>query len=226
MRKKVAYTLLIIIAALLLAIPVMSIARTRIIQWTLLKTTSWVSIEAEKTIYETADSNHFFIHFRITNQTSHPIAIDLKARNGMWGIFHSFKWNIGQGDGRAPSCSRLIPISLGLNPHEKKMLLTDYKAGKLTTIAPHESVDYYRASQSAGRAEIAKKWSAISLLQKSKTYYPLFPSAAQNLQIIVRGMIRLTDGTQIKCPEISELYVSFPFPLHWKQIPVNGRIVN
>jgi len=225
MRRKTTCSFLMGFAALLLAIPVVSIARTRISQWTLLEKISWVSVETEKAIYQTPGSNHFFVHFRITNRTSHPLAIDLQKTQGMWGLFHSFQWSIGNGDGRAPICSRLIPISLGLNLHEKKLLMADYKEGKLTMIPPHESVDYYRASKTGSRADVADKWSAVPLWQKIKTYYSPFPSTAGHLQIIVRGMIRLADGTHIKNPSISETYTGFPFPLHGKQLPANGRIV-
>jgi|GEM_PF-6544328 len=225
MCRKIAYSFLVIFTALLLAIPAMSIARTRITQWALLKNVDWVSIEMEKAIYQTPGSNHFFVHFRITNRTSHPIAIDLQKTQGMWGLFHSFEWSIGEGNGRAPICSRLIPISFGLNSHEEKMLMADYKAGKLTAIPPHQSVDYYRASQTGGRANVADKWSAVPLWLKIKSYYSPFPSNTGHLQMIVRGMIRLTNGTHIKSPLISEAYTGFPFPLHWKQIPANGRIV-
>lgn len=225
MRKKVGYSLLIAIAALLLVIPVVSITRKRVTQWILLKNTSWVSIETEKAIYETPDSNHFFIHFRITNRTSHPLAVDIENTHGILGFFYTFEWSIGQGEGRAPSCSRLIPIAIGLDSNEKKMLLLNYKAGNLTTIPPYESVDYYRASQPGSRADVASKWSAIPLWQKLKTYYSPFPSAVEHLQIIVRGITYLTDGTHIKSPFISEEYLGLPFPLHWKQIPANGRIL-
>ncbi|MEO6908206.1 MAG: hypothetical protein ABI210_09980 [Abditibacteriaceae bacterium] len=104
--------------------------------------------------------------------------------------------------------------------------MSNYKAGKLTTIAPHESVDYFHASQSGSRANIASKWSSVSLWQKLKSYFLPFLSSAEFLHITVRGMTDLTDGTQIKSPFISEEYLGFPFPLHWKQIPANSRIVN
>lgn len=226
MRRKITYSLLIVFAALLLTVPLVSIAQTRITQWTLLQKTSWVTIQSEQAIYQNPDSQHFYIHFRITNRTSRALAIDLNDNRGTWGIFYPFEFSLGQGVHRGP-INGLVQIYLGdWASANKNTFMADFKAGKLTTIPPLQSVDFYSASPVSNKADINKRWSSVSFWQKMQTYFPVLLSNAQYLHVSARGMIHLTDGENIKSPLISGAHLAFPFPLHWKQIPPHAHIIS
>lgn len=90
----------------------------------------------ERVLYERTNDPHFYIHVRITNQSGRPIGADLRD---YWQVIYPNQWGLSQDPNRRVIDERRITPVAG-----KSTLVPEFAGGRLTRIAPGQSVDYYR----------------------------------------------------------------------------------
>jgi hypothetical protein len=112
-----------------------------------------VSVQVDKTLYETDNSDYFYIRFEIKNISDKIIGINL---NDSWKILYPNQWGMYDTTYRmVVNEEQIIPDKL--DSLKKQNLITDFKNRKLKQLAPNKSFIYYTEFNANGRSKIEKE---------------------------------------------------------------------
>ncbi len=180
--------------------------------WQLIRSGKMAEIEVEKTLYRKVGEAHFFIHVRIRNTTDRAIGIDVRDYSK---VVYPNQWGALKEEQRGminESRVRHAP----LDDTQRAELLKEFKANRLTAIAPGQVIDYFREFNAREPDKFEKQ---------TLGYRFLF--------ISLDGVSAVTDGEgveQISCAweegnprGMTDLII--PVPIAWKNIPAGGNIV-
>jgi hypothetical protein len=182
--------------------------------WFVLAKGKLAEVAVEHVLYESAPTDYFLIHIRVTNQTDYTLGIDLRDR---WGAVYPNKW--GYQPQREPIIineMRRRRIDKLLTEKEQAQLKAEFAAGKLNSIPAKQSVDYF---------QIFNASSAHDVKTKPQEKY---------LMISLDGEQRITDGQTVERlslewgPGMGPVQTSLiiPTPILWKPLPAKARVID
>ena len=167
-------------------------------------------MQVERRLYESTESDHFFIRVRLTNLSQQTLGADLR---NYWGIIYPNQWGVHQKDHREVIDEGHM-IHEPLDNQRKQQLVLDYRAGKLTMVKPGQAVEYYREFNASGRPDVDKSTGNYFLLS-------------------LDGRVSVTDGSRVEAldctwsqgPSTGCGDLVMPFPVQWGGIPPDSRII-
>ena len=179
-------------------------------QWQPMTEGTLAAVQVERRLYESTESDHFFIHARLTNLSPQPLGVDLR---NYWDVIYPNQWGVHQKDYREVINEQHM-IHEPLDTQQKEQLIADYHAGKLTMVKPRQAVEYYREFNASGRPDVDKSTGNYFLLS-------------------VDGRVFMTDGNRVEALDCTwnqgastgcgDLVI--PFPVKWGAIPPGSRII-
>lgn len=164
-----------------------------------------VTVTAEKALYESNRTNHFLIHYRITNWSENNLGIYLDA---YFGLFYPNQWGVEKTAERTVINERRI-IPSALNDSIIQFMVDKYHTDGLTLLPPKGSFDYYRDFNAGGKKDIRLK-------------------PGEYMFVSMDGQLLMTDGSKVEHAHFDDrsIYNSSIFlshPLEWKKIPEGSK---
>jgi hypothetical protein len=166
----------------------------------------FATVDVEGTLYEMPPQNTSFIHVRIRNVTDGEIGMDLRYPTE---AIHE------QGYGVVDRPGSLLYGGLfaGFNPlseRQRRLVIEDFKARRLTMVSSRSSHEYFIEGASAdGRREIDQKRGRILYLR-------------------LDGRPVITNGQDVETID-QEMWtmgrIATPFPVKWGKIPPNQHVI-
>jgi hypothetical protein len=114
-------------------------------QWHRLTDSHNVIVEVERGLYETKNNDRYYIHVRITNDSNSLVSVDLRDAHS--SIFPN-QWELSRRPFRGP-IDEFRPGRTELTREREQELAEAHASHKLSEIAPHRSLDFYRESPAA-----------------------------------------------------------------------------
>lgn len=187
---------------------VISSAQNNAVEFQTLYDNGFISVTAEKALFETAKSKHFFIHYRIKNLSENNIGVYTDA---YFGLFYPNQWGIETKAERGIVDERRI-IPMALNDSIINFIETKYKNGQLTLIQPDSTYDYYRDFNASKKKDVQLK-------------------SGEFMFVSMDGQLLITNGSRIEHAHFDDRFfqtssIFLPYPLIWKTIPTNSIIFN
>jgi hypothetical protein len=175
--------------------------------WFTLATDRHARMLVERALYQTPGSKHFFVHVRIVNETASLLAVDLRP---YFGVLYPNQW----GASRTPRRevideARAVPQALDAASRAK--LLVDFRAGVLTRISAHGSVDYYRDFNASSRADVE--------VQAQGHPYVI---------VAMDGKLDVTDGVDVErvlLGDDTSRELLLEVPVRWAQVPAGATVL-
>ncbi|MBY0357187.1 MAG: hypothetical protein K2W82_04230 [Candidatus Obscuribacterales bacterium] len=119
----------------------------------------------EKKLYKTGKGDRFFVQVCITNHNDQPIGIK-GGEHSEGRYFYPRSWTV-VADPKDPNAAingiRIEPPKA--DKQRDKMLLADFKDGKLQMIAPHKSFIYYTDFNNNTLKDVAKECAGTGFMQ-------------------------------------------------------------
>ena len=188
--------------------PAFSFAQNNADDFQILYFGQMAAITVEKTLYESDSSDHFFIHYRIHNNTHKNIGVNL---NQYHHTFYPNQWGIVIAPKRDVIDERRI-IPEEFNDSIALAMEMLYLKKQLTIIKPGEFLDYYRDFNNGHKKDVHFK--------KEEYMY-----------ISMDGQLFFTDGEyNFEIAHFEHLQHSHPsdlflaYPIVWQKIPPNSII--
>ncbi len=164
-----------------------------------------IELIAENSIYYTESEENFLMKFLIYNKTDKPVGVDL---TDYWKVIYPNQWGIYNTPMRqVVDETQIIPDTI----IDKNDLIDRFKAGKLTTIQPNETISFYRDWNGSGEK---------------------IPDFKENEYFIITvdGQLLITNGVDIE--QITLLNadeqnraIVFSYPVSFINIPDNALII-
>jgi hypothetical protein len=183
-------------------------------------------LAVERSLYTTAGSNYYFLHFIIYNKTQKTLGIDLS--NSRETIFLNQVEIIHDTSALIHIHNELFNRYQLLSSEEAQKIKTTFAAGKLSTILPGKTLDYYHEFRGG------EKSASMDLFQD-----------AESLWMYLNGRLAFTDGETVEdfhddggcnymsyeltadgVVEVPPVYFNREFsisvPIEWKIIPAGA----
>lgn len=175
-----------------------------------------LSISAEKILYESEVSNHFFIHYQIKN--IHKKTDTFLYLKNYSLLFYPNQWGIVDTTTRMIIDERrIIP---GLSDTIRKQIENLQNSNQLATLYPGSTMDYYRDFNNGDKKNIPAndgKYLYVSMDGQLAYYYYEHIYDAEFVYLFAEANF---SNTRIA----KDCTVYFSFPLQFKKIPANSTV--
>jgi hypothetical protein len=199
------------LALFLLLIPSISRAQHDSTKFQSLYQSENLNVSAEKTLYETESSAHFFIHYQIKNTSQNEFEIYLKEYDQ---LFYPNQWGI------TDTMARMIVDERRIIPRLSDSIISRmvrlHHLSKLVILKPGETVDYYRDFNNGTKKDIKFKKGEYMYISMDGLLFYLFAGGIHEI-----GYAHFEDE---KYTQSGTMYL--PYPLTFKKIPANATIFN
>jgi hypothetical protein len=173
--------------------------------WSTCARSKWVAVDAERVLYQAADSKEFWVHFRVRNLAAHPVGVQLKAG---WQVFYPNQWQGSPTPHRQEINERRLNVS-PLTDVETKALLGAWKEKALMFIPAQGDIDYFRVFNGSGNSR-----------------KELDVQAGAFMIVAIDGQFRVTDGAAAEevapGPDEESRELSLASPVKWSALPLHA----
>ncbi len=174
--------------------------------WQMLASNAWATVSVERTLYEKAGHQNFFVHVIVANQTKRKVGVDLSS---YWKVIRPNQWGMNEQNHRGVINEKRLSRAK-LDDITRERLKTAYDAGTLKLVDPQAKVDYYVNFNASGRKDIEKLQGRYCL-------------------VIMDGEIFFTDGRDVEVLSLWEQEqareVAISTPIIWKSLPKDATLV-
>ncbi len=175
-----------------------------------------VSISAEKNLYETDNSPHFFIHYQIKNIGAYDLAFYLEDEDR---LFYPNQWGIVDTTMRLIVSERRIIVH-NMGDTTKRWMKRLYGKGELHKLKPGATIDYYRNFNNGSKNDIQFKEGEYMYISMDGELFYLQDKHINDTEF--EYQISCAHFGSEKFTKESTVYLSYP--ISFKKIPTNAII--